>query len=245
MMMSEHVEGLLSRYVDGDLPPGERETVRAHLETCGACSSLAEDLTRVRNAARSLGALQPPDHVWLEIAGQIRLEAPPPAPPQPARRPQALRQWIGLAAALVIVTLLAYFVPRLGSPDAPAAETPAASDAGASVDAVAEEMQLAVEHFEKAIAELEALTASEGSDAIEPEVAETLKQNVDLIDMAIVESRAALASDPTSEPVRDTLLEALRRKVDVLQSTVRLINQMRQGDEQGAAATAQGLETKS
>lgn len=169
-----------------------------------------------------------------------------PAPADGRRSRRALGQWAGLSVALVVITLAAYYLPGsgqpAGQPPAPVATTSIPTPA--SVDSVAEEMRLALQHYENAIGELEALVASD-SDVIDPEVASSLRENVDLIDRAILESRAALADDPTSQPVRDSLFEALRRKVSVLQSTVRLINEMRQGDEQGAAETAAGLGTKS
>ena len=64
------------------------------------------------------------------------------------------------------------------------------------------------------------------------------------IDQAIVESRAALTNDPESQPARESLFEALRRKVGVLQATVTLMNEMRQGNQAGAAEAAAGLNKK-
>ena len=61
-----------------------------------------------------------------------------------------------------------------------------------------------------------------------------------MIDQAIAESRAALAADPQSQPARDSLIDALRRKVGVLQTTVALMNEMRQGNQEGAARVAAG-----
>ena len=56
-----------------------------------------------------------------------------------------------------------------------------------------------------------------------------------LIDEAISESRAALQSEPQSESAQESLFTALRRKVALLQETLALINEMRTGDQDGAA----------
>ena len=53
-----------------------RRAVATHLEGCAACRGLMRDLERLRATARALGPVMPPDHVWLEVAGQIRLDQP-------------------------------------------------------------------------------------------------------------------------------------------------------------------------
>ena len=47
-------------------------------------------------------------------------------------------------------------------------------------------------------------------------------------------------SNPDSAPARDSLFEALRQKVSVLQATVSLIDEMRQGDPAGTARAMEG-----
>ncbi len=66
-----------------------------------------------------------------------------------------------------------------------------------TVEAVAEELSMATEHYEKAIAQLEALAQSDGS-TLDASVAATLRQNIKTIDQAIIESRTALTQDPGS-----------------------------------------------
>ena len=61
-----------------------------------------------------------------------------------------------------------------------------------------------------------------------------------MIDKAIVDSRTALKSNPDSEPARETLLDALQRKISVLQTTVALMNEMRKGDAAAAARIVGG-----
>ena len=55
------------------------------------------------------------------------------------------------------------------------------------------------------------------------------------------ESRAALKSEPQSTVARDSLFNALRRKVAVLQDTISLMNEMRKGDAAGAAQVLEGV----
>jgi putative zinc finger protein len=241
MSVCGEIQPRLSAYIDGALAAEDRADVARHLDQCAECRGLVRDLERLRGAARSLGPMHPPDHIWLEIAGQVHATAGPAAKPAapPARRP-VVWQWAGLAAALVLVTMAVYGVMR-----APREAVPA-GNAGqdAAVKAVADELKLAMQHYENAITQLEALTKN-NNGAIDPVIAATLQKNLAVVDQAIAESRVALTNNPESEPARESLFEALRRKVGVLQATVTLMNQMRQGNPAGAAESAAGLGRKS
>jgi hypothetical protein len=233
----QEIQARLSAFIDGDLEPSEQAEIRAHVERCAMCGGVAQDLTRVRDAARALGPVRPPDHVWLEVAGQIRLAGPrePRQAPTVRMRP-ALVQWLGLAAALVVITLGAYFFTRFTPP----AETPTGNASrAASVEAFTEELRLAIEHSERAGAELEALIKSDGS--LDPQMADALQRNLAVLNQAIAESGAALTNEPSSLSARASLFEALSRKISVLQSTVVLMNEMRQGNAAGAARAAEAL----
>jgi hypothetical protein len=150
-------------------------------------------------------------------------------------------QWLGLAAALIVITLGAYLFTRL-APSTPEAPGNAAREA--SVETVTDELRLALQHYEKAIVELEALV-KDGNQSLDPEVAASLQRNIALLDQVAAESRSALTKEPASVPARESLFEALRRKVTVLQSTVLLMNEMRQGDAAGAARAAEALRKSS
>jgi anti-sigma factor RsiW len=249
MESCQEITPQLSLFIDGGLDAEARAAVAAHVEGCASCRGLARDLERVRAAGRQLEPIEPPAHVWLEVAGQIRLGSTPvaPVPPRPApARPSrgALAQWFGLAAALVVITIGAYFFVRepLPGDGAPAATAGNAAPAG-SVESVAEQLRLAMQHYENAITELETL-AQRADGSLDPAIALTLQQNIRAIDRAIAESREALTDDPESQPARESLFDALRRKVSVLQATVTLMNEMRQGNPAGAAEAAAGLSKK-
>jgi hypothetical protein len=49
-----------------------------------------------------------------------------------------------------------------------------------------------------------------------------------------------LRNEPQSVPARDSLFDALKRKVVLLQDTIALMNQMRKGDAAGAAQIVEG-----
>lgn len=243
MTHCDDLDARVGDLIDGGLPPEEETAVRAHLETCPTCRSLVADFERVRAAAQSLGPVTPPDHVWLQIAGRLKLEAGPidaATSTEPTTR--ATAQWLGIAAALLLITLGLYTADRWIGPGSPVPESNVA--AGSAVESVNEELRLALDHYENAIGQLKAMAAT-SDDALDPAVAAVLDQNLAIIDTAIAESRAALMDDPSSQPARASLFEALSQKVNVLQATAVLINEMRLGNAAGAAEAAAGIGRKS
>ena len=237
MMTCHDVQAALSAFVDETTGAGTTRDIETHLGTCEACRGLADDLVRVRAAARALGPVAPPARVWTELSA--RLAAPDPAgsgSAAPAPR-SAAWQWLGLAAALVLVTLGLYAVDRFRPAPAPAGNPVA----NATVEGVNEELRLALDHYENAISQLKVLAAT-GDDALDPDIAATFDRNMAIVDSAIDESRAALDADPGNQPARASLLEALSQKVNVLQSAVLLMNEMREGDPAGAVNAAGGTQ---
>ncbi|HUR21215.1 MAG TPA: zf-HC2 domain-containing protein [Vicinamibacterales bacterium] len=249
MNTCDQVRPQLSGYVDRHLDAALAGDVRAHLLSCDACRGIADDLGLLRDAARTLGPIDPPPHVWLEIAGRVRLDggtrdtaAPIRAVAAPAGRSRTDQwQWLGLAAALLLTTLAVYSIATPDSP-APVAVTSNANGNAAEVPTVEtfeDTMKRAEAEYESAIAQLEQLAKS--GDPRVSAAATTLQQNVTKIDSAIAETRAALKDSPDSQPARTSLFEALRNKVNLLQHTVVLMNEMRKGDAGGAAEAAAGL----
>jgi hypothetical protein len=54
------------------------------------------------------------------------------------------------------------------------------------------------------------------------------------------EARKALDADPQSAPARASFYEVLRQKIQFLQETIALMNEMWQGDAAGAAQIVEG-----
>jgi len=93
---------------------------------------------------------------------------------------------------------------------------------------------VAQQQFEKAIAELEKVAKS-NQQALDPETSATIDKNLGIIDQAIADNRVAVAQEPSSVAARETLFQALRSKVTLLQNTIALINEMRKGNNAAAA----------
>ena len=235
----------LSDLVDGVLAREARARVEAHLETCADCRALLADLKRIKAEARALPKLAAPESVWQHVRAGLDLEA------SPSRRGTVLqfapRRWkslTGLAAAAVFVLAVSaalYFATAPGPQPTAPAPTPAHAKAADTVQSVEAELELADQHYQKAIDGLEA-AAKEGQGDLAPEVATALQTGIGVADQAIAESRAALKAQPTNEAAQASLFEALQRKVGLLRDTIALINEMRKGNQAGAARIAGSLQ---
>lgn len=61
--MLDHVEDLISAYIDNELDDSERLAVEEHLKVCKHCSTIKEDLLEISNRVnRSLTSVQVPDN---------------------------------------------------------------------------------------------------------------------------------------------------------------------------------------
>jgi anti-sigma factor RsiW len=225
--------------VDGTIGAIRRAELEQHLDGCEACRALVSDLERIRDAAGALPEMRPPDRVWLQLAGRLRQEGRITTAIAPERPNRTYAAWLAIAAALVIAvgSAVLLLVPRTTTPAPSQVTAPAATGSGAdvkSVETVQNEVDAAQQQFEKAIADLEKV-AKANQQALDPGTSATIEKNLGIIDQAIAENRAAVKSEPASVAARETLFDALRQKVSLLQDTIALINEMRKGNNAAAA----------
>ena len=215
---------LLSAYVDEAMRANERAAVDDHLRGCPACRVLAQDLASIRFAAGSLEPLIPPAHVWHQIAAAAEAQT------RASGFQAAWFSWRPLAA-VAMTAVLAAGLWRVGTLLEPAGDR-------VSVPRIAEVIPAAETdpeaHYALAIARLEEVTTAD-QDVLDQETAGAINAGLTVIDEAITESRAALLSEPQSESAQESLFAALRRKVALLQEMLTLINEMRKGNQDGAA----------
>jgi hypothetical protein len=233
----------IAEFVEGSLDAAGRRALERHVEGCVDCRALVGDLKSIQAAAFTLQRHDPPVKAWEAIRARIaaeplhhargRLLAWP-------RTPTAWGVWVAAAAALIIATAGIY--PLLDTrrhQDAAAVTAPAAENAD-PIASIQAEFEAAEEHYDKAIRGLEQIAKTDSGD-LDPQVAAVLQKNLQVIDRAIGESRAALKSQPASSDAQDSLFDAMRTKVAVLQQTVELINEMRKGNQAEAGRLIQGL----
>jgi len=235
-------DSVINDYVDDEIEPRQRIDVEQHLQTCARCRGLVDDLREIRSVAQSLDVREPPVRAWTRLERTIKLEQP-----RARNRSTAPYLWLGAAAAIVLATVVVMrMTARISDSRLPAASattTVSAQPGAASAQVVESELRAAEDHYEKAIKGLEQIANAE-QNVFDPRTAATLQKNLAVIDQAIGESRAALRAQPDSEPAQQSLLENFKAKMALLQDTVSLINEVRKGNEAGAARIVSGLKER-
>lgn len=241
-MKCEELHDALVDLVDGRLgsaaQPGVERDIERHLEICDSCRALVTDLRTIRAAAFTLDRREPGPDTWAALQARIAVE-PLPATGRLLRMPVRANWpiWVGAAAALILATVIG-LVPLMQRDDASGVD--AAAPAEVTVESVSAEFEAAEQHYQKAINDLQTIADADTGE-LDPQVAAVLQKNLTVIDQAISENRAALKVQPSSRNAQDGLFTVLRTKVALLQQTVELINEMRQGNQTEAGRKFQGL----
>jgi ferric-dicitrate binding protein FerR (iron transport regulator) len=76
-MLTRHVEDLLARYCDGDLPDADRRRVDAHLSTCARCRTALDEIQFSAKLIRQLTIVSAPPSVWDGIERAASASKPP------------------------------------------------------------------------------------------------------------------------------------------------------------------------
>ena len=232
-MTCTEYQALLDRDLEGELSPDERARADAHLAACGRCAALRSDLLEIAARAAALPLESPSRDLWEGISA--RIEAPVIAlgtttEQRVTRRSHFLR-YAAAAAALVAVTAgTTYVLTRsmlLGDATRAVASQEATGTAGPDTGAVTTQLvsdpqaAAADAAFDREVVRLRALLEERRPDLDSATVA-LLERNLEVIDRAIAESRAALAVNPGSALLNRQLQSALGRKVQVLRTAALL-----------------------
>jgi len=234
----------LSDYLDGELPADERDAVDEHLRSCASCAAVLNDLKRVVARAASADARPPQADLWRGIAARLNERGETarvvPFAAREARRFAFTLPQLAAAAALLIAVsggVAWQFAARLGGqvrdvrsaelqarPDAPAASVAGAEGTGAADFARVENVSMADAQYDAAVADLEkALKAGRGS--LDASTVAIVEHNLQIIDQAINQAREALAGDPANSYLSGHLVEARRRKLDLLRRATALASE--------------------
>lgn len=211
--MTGHLdERQLNDSVDDTLDPAEQDGARAHLAGCDTCRDAVESLRLLRSDLADLPrSIQPPAHVLMGVRAGLAQ----------ARDGGAARTWYMrprlLAAAAVLLVVISSATTALlmrGASDPGATPNVALPAAGSSSLVAVDALERSYEHE---VAEVQRALVGQQS-ALSPETLRVLQTNLDIIDRALDEARAALRADPGNDALTDLVRSGYERKLDVLRS---------------------------
>lgn len=246
-MTCEHARTHLQDRIDGTLDAARGPELDAHLATCAVCRALAADLETITEAAAALPPMEVPDRLWLQVAGQWRAEQPDAVSTEHLSTVPRHGWLHGLAAAAVLAVAagggwIAWRATSVNSNEAatqvllprPDAMTAGNVSDAALVESAQKDLEAAEQLYIRAIAGLEQ-AALASRDALEPHVVAVLERNLEVIDEAILDSRAAVHREPQSVIARESLFDALRKKVTLLQDTIAIVGDISSGNPAGVS----------
>jgi hypothetical protein len=114
-------------------------------------------------------------------------------------------------------------VNRDAAASAPVDARPA-DDAFVLADGDVETVSLADEQYDAAVVDLER-ALKQGRGRLDPATIATVEHNLETIDQAIQQAREALAGDPANTYLSSHLIEARRRKLDLLRRAAALTSE--------------------
>lgn len=224
--MQDQWTSRLSEYLDGELTPGERQALDAHLSSCANCRTTLEELQLVVENAGALADRPPKYDLWPGIARRIGVRATPViADLDERRRLRDPRRRFAftvpqLAAAAVLLVFAsaggAWMALNGGRPaaggDQPAPRMTAARGQATPALVTWTDSTAA---YDRSVAELQ-LALQAGRSRLDTATVRVLEQNLAIIDRAIAEARAALAGDPSSAYLNQHLAQTMRTKLEFL-----------------------------
>lgn len=233
----------LMDFLEGDVDGATGAALEAHARSCAACGALLADLRRLSADASHLPTRTPSRDLWSGIAARIDTPVVTLAARRPFWKSRRVLS-LAVAAAVVFAAALGYEMANRGvagpagtaapaqrtaalpSPAAdtarPAAAAPAPVRAPTSTAATlaanraADATPAAVEKsYDAEIAGLRTIVNSRRSHLDSTTVA-VIEKNLVVIDSAIAQCKVALAKDPASRFLMQSLSQSLDTKVQLL-----------------------------
>ena len=219
----------ISDYLDDELSAAERTSVEAHLAECADCARTLASLRRIVAEASSLPPHPPENDLWSDIAARtVQRRRISFTIPQLAAASLLLA---ALSGGAVVLVLGGSNGRSQTAQDQAGTAAPAADDSQPVRGSVSAELgsdtglanivNVADAQYDEAVAELER-ALEEGRGRLDATTVSVVEQNLSIIDLAIAEARGALMSDPSNGFLSGHLVEARRRKLDLLRRAAAL-----------------------
>jgi hypothetical protein len=213
--MADQWTDRLSDYLDDELESAERARVTAHLETCGECAGVLQELRSVVARAQTLPSTPPRANLWPSIEARIARGG------LFARIAAWASQRVSftvpqLAAAALALMVLSGGVVWMSQYGGRTTSLPPV-DAHGVLPAAFVNPQ-----YDEAIADLER-TLDAGRSHLDPQTIRIIETNLASIDQAIEQSRRALAADPANAYLNSHLAEFQQRKLALLRRASALV----------------------
>jgi hypothetical protein len=207
------------RYADGELDATTRQTHADHLATCSACAKRVTTLEGLLEQAKQMPAgIAPPDDLWPDLRRRIEAQKSVAlnVSPGPQHGPWWTRPWPAVAAAAILILATASATAWLLAPDSGRVQPAIGAIQISLPENTPPQVAMLIADYEAMTQRLAEDFASK-RDLLPADAAQTVDQNLQIIDAALAELRQVLQSEPENETILELLTTAYRQKVSVLE----------------------------
>lgn len=226
-MRCSQAQKLVNDHIDLRLNRDQIESLERHLEACGSCRELLEDMKSMVNEAKRLESVSPSADLWPLIkegvtgkSGSVAFRST-----RKIKFPDLFRFQkpfaFAVSAVLMVIILTALFYH-----DLPLLQNMRIFDEKPDRQEIAiTHLREAERHYKMAIAELNASIAEEWRN-MDPELASVFKKNTEIIDNSILACRNAINRYPENLDAKLYLLASYRKKIELLNEIKRITMQL-------------------
>ncbi len=201
------------------MSPAEVVEVERHLAACPRCASIEADVRTLVAEASQLPAFEPDPRVWKRLQASCEAEGLT----QYYGKPSGWLAWLPspdlrlatAAATLVVLMTVASLWLYRGMRFTPTN----VQSSQAQETQVSNEVRIAEQNYLQAIEDLEKISQARMAQ-MDPSVKGVLEDNLATIDYYIDKCRETVKNEPANALAQRYLLEAYRKKVDLLASIV-------------------------
>jgi len=217
----------LSDYIDGLLSERERLDVERHLQECGDCRTICEDLLYIRQLSRELPEYEPTPQLWERIAAAIAAETRADSYSVPKGNRRLWPRPIFAAAAVAVIALLvgALLRSRPPVPESQEARVSPPVQWSALTPSLLEIQPTGLILIHKPTVESEIV--QQRIEALERQIqqrrpfwdAETeacFRRALETVERSLAHCRQGLERDPEDAVLRELYLGALKAKLELL-----------------------------
>lgn len=206
----------ISEYIDGELNKDKASSLEKHLKACPGCQNHLKDFQQIKEKAGRLLKSEPSGQTWFRIHARLKEMTQAPADGPKVRFlffPARLRYAVSAALLLFVVVggmiIGVRIWDRRGS----------GYDGINGQEYALAKIREAEEHYKLAIKALwEAVQAQK--ENIDPQVAETFRVNLELIDASLADCKRAVRNDPGDLESQYYLLAVYKKKAELLDTMI-------------------------
>lgn len=220
-MTCQEYQSFISLQMDGEMTPAEIVVAERHLEDCPRCRAVYTDLKKIVDESQQLPVFEPAARLWTNLRQQLETEQ--------LIRPSKgwisiwmsgfqIHEWPKLAVATSLVAVLMLVSSIWVFRGIKIGTNPPLPKNAEEIQA-ANEVRQAEEHYLAAINSMAKITEAR-MEQMDPTLKGVLEDNLATIDYYIDKCRETVKNEPTNALAQRYLLEAYRKKVDLLESIV-------------------------